>query len=294
MFRKLLSSLLFLSVAAWSAPLFSDQTISEDSINVAYTVTNTTFEDTVDINALEKPKEVSPLIVLGEVFGFNGFIWAWDRYVLDKGYARTGPSYWKRNFKEGWEWDHNHWAINFYGHPYQGATYYNFARGAGYGFYGSLLFTALGSYTWEMFAETEYPSINDLIATSIGGAVYGEVLYRLSRKLYGVDESAWYNQVGAFGMAHSAYLQRKMFGNRDVITGNTPMDLSIFLGTGSHFGNIYRYGGRNEDDLDQRWDDKHVMYGAEIEYGKPFRKVKRPFDYFTLLTRGEVGPDGTL
>ena len=122
MLRKLLSSLLFLSVAALSAPLFSDQTIPEDSINVGYTVTNTTFEDTVDIDALEKPKEVYPLIVLSEVLGFNGFVWAWDRYVLDKGYARTGPSYWKRNFKEGWEWDHNHWAINFYGHPYQGAT----------------------------------------------------------------------------------------------------------------------------------------------------------------------------
>jgi hypothetical protein len=72
------------------------------------------------------------------------------------------------------------------------------------------------------------------------------------------------------------------------------MNLSIFLGAGSHFGNIYRFGGRNEDDLDQRWDDKHFMYGGEIEYGKPFRKVNRPFDYFTLFTRGEVGPDSTL
>ena len=184
---------------------------------------------------LNKPKEVYPLIVAGEILGFNGFVWAWDRYVLDKGYARTGPHYWKRNFKEGWQWDHNHWAINFYGHPYQGATYYNFARGSGYGFYASLLYAAIGSYTWEMFAETEFPSTNDLIATSIGGAVYGEVLYRLSRKLYGVDESAWYKQVGAFGMAHSAYLQRKVFGNRDAITGDSPLDLSIFLGVGSHF-----------------------------------------------------------
>ena len=232
---------------------------------------------------LSQPKKLSPLVVAGEVFGFNGFIWAWDRYVIDKDYARTGPKYWKRNIKEGWEWDHNHWAINFYGHPYQGATYYNFARGAGYGFYGSLLFAALGSYTWEMFAETEYPSINDLIATSIGGSVYGEVLYRLSRKLYGVEESSWYKQVGAFGMAHSAYLQRKVFGNRDGITGDTPLEMSVFLGAGSHFGNIYRFGGRNEDDLDQRWDDKHFMYGGEIEYGKPFREVKRPFDYFTLF-----------
>ena len=164
LYRKLLPLLLFLSVSVFGEdiskgmvpdvtnpiplgviPLFSvsPQTLSEDSINVEYSITNTTFEDTLDVEVLNKPKELSPFIVLGEIFGFNGFVWAWDRYVLDKDYARTGPSYWKRNFKEGWEWDHNHWAINFYGHPYQGATYYNFARGAGYGFYASLLFSLL-------------------------------------------------------------------------------------------------------------------------------------------------------
>ena len=315
MLRKLLLALLLLCLGALGAnfpnasntdlvnpvpqgvvPLFSvpPHSLPEDSIDIGYTIVNTTFDDSFEMDSSEKLTAVSPLLVLGEVLGFNGLIWAWDRYVLDKDYARTGPSYWKRNLKEGWEWDHNHWAINFYGHPYQGSVYYNIARGSGYGFYASLMFAALGSYTWEMFAETEYPSINDLIATSIGGAVYGEVLYRLSRKFYGTDESSWYKQVGAFGLAHSAYLQRKVFGNRDDVTGNTPMKLSVFLGAGSHFGNIYRFGGRNEDDLDQRWDDKHFMYGGEIEYGKPFRKVNRPFDYFTLFTRGEVGPDGTL
>ena len=315
MLRKLLLALLLLSLSALGAnfpnvsntdlvnpvpqgvvPLFSvsSRSLPEDSIDIGYTIVNTTFEDSFETDSSDKLTAVSPLLVLGEVLGFNGLIWAWDRYVLDKDYARTGPSYWKRNLKEGWEWDHNHWAINFYGHPYQGSVYYNIARGSGYGFYASLMFAALGSYTWEMFAETEYPSTNDLITTSIGGAVYGEVLYRLSRKFYGTDESSWYKQVGAFGLAHSAYLQRKVFGNRDDVTGNTPMKLSVFLGAGSHFGNIYRFGGRNEDDLDQRWDDKHFMYGGEIEYGKPFRKVNRPFDYFTLFTRGEVGPDGTL
>ena len=34
---------------------------------------------------------------------------------------------------------------------------------------------------------------------TIGGSVYGEVLYRLSRKFYGVDEAPWYKQIGAFG-----------------------------------------------------------------------------------------------
>lgn len=39
---------------------------------------------------------VNPLIVGTEVLGLNAFVWAWD---------------------------HNHWAINFYGHPYQGSMF---------------------------------------------------------------------------------------------------------------------------------------------------------------------------
>ena len=37
-----------------------------------------------------------------------------------------------------------------------------------------------GSAMWEMFMECEYPSTNDIIATPIGGAAIGEVLYRTS------------------------------------------------------------------------------------------------------------------
>ena len=141
---------------------------------------------------------VSPLIVSAELLGQNAIVWAWDYYVLDKDYAHTGPSYWKRNFREGWKWDHNHWAINFYGHPYQGSMYYAAARGSGYGFYSSLLFAALGSSTWEMFCETEYPAPNDLISTSIAGSMFGEALYRLSRVAYNKPGAPWYRQLAAF------------------------------------------------------------------------------------------------
>ena len=42
---------------------------------------------------------VNPFIVSAEVLGQNAIVWAWDYYVLDKDYAHTGPSYWKRNFR---------------------------------------------------------------------------------------------------------------------------------------------------------------------------------------------------
>lgn len=284
------------TVAAYEAPQQEADIspIFTDTIGFAYTVEHTTFVDSVDQAKYTEPEHVNSGIVGLEVLGLNFVVWGWDRYVLDKDYARTGPSYWKRNLREGWEWDHNHWAINFFGHPYQGAFYYMTARASGFDFYRSLLWAALGSYTWEMFAETEYPSTNDFIMTSIGGSAYGEVLYRLSRKLYGNENAEWYRKLGAFALQPMGYLQRAAFGNRDNYTGNTPLEMDLFVGSGTHFGNTYRFGGKNADQLDKKWDDRHVMFGTNIEYGRPYRKVKRPFDYFTLYAGTELGNDGAL
>lgn len=239
-------------------------------------------------------KLVSPLVTGTEVLGLNVFVWAWDYYVLDKHYAHTGPSYWKRNIEEGWKWDHNHWAINFYGHPYQGSFYYASARAGGNGFYRSMVWTALGSFTWEMFAETEYPAPNDLITTTIGGSMYGEVLYRLSRLAFNKSDVPWYRQLVAFVLEPAGYLQRKAFGNRDFYTGWTPVELAIFGGAGSRFGSNYRIGSQNADELDEEWNDHHGMMGLHLEYGRPYTIIKQPFDYFTVDVFGEGGFEGNL
>ena len=237
---------------------------------------------------------VNPLIVSAEVLGQNAIVWAWDYYVLDKDYAHTGPSYWKRNFREGWKWDHNHWAINFYGHPYQGSMYYAAARGSGYGFYSSLLFAALGSSTWEMFCETEYPAPNDLISTSIAGSMFGEALYRLSRAAYNKPGAPWYRQLAAFVLEPAGYVQRKAFGNRDFYTGWVPIELAVATGMGSRFGSVYRMGGKHSDEVDAEWNDRHGFLDVTLEYGKPYSKVKRPFDYFQAEFMSETGFEGAV
>ena len=237
---------------------------------------------------------VNPLIVGTEVLGLNAFVWAWDYWVLDKSYAHTGPSYWKRNFREGWEWDHNHWAINFYGHPYQGSMYYATARAGGYGFYGSMAFAALGSSTWEMFCETEYPAPNDLISTTVAGSMFGEVLYRLSRASYNGSKVPWYRHLLAFALEPAGYAQRRVFGNRDFYTGWTPIELTVATGIGSRFGSDYRFGGEDADELDAEWNDRHGMMAVSLEYGRPYTRVRRPFDYFTLNFFGEGGLEGDV
>ena len=244
---------------------------------------------------LEKDsKAVNPFAVAGEVLGQNVFVWGWDRYVLVKDYARITPETWKRNIREGWEWDHNHWAINFYGHPYQGSMYYATARAGGYGFYPSLAFAGLGSFTWEMFAETEYPAPNDLITTTVGGSIYGEVLYRLSRIAYNNEDVPWYRKLVAFILEPAGYLQRCAFGNRDFRTGFVPFELSLAIGGGSRFGSDYRFGNKSADALDKEWDDHHSMISLYLEYGRPYTIVKQPFDYFKVEAMGEAGFEGNV
>lgn len=237
---------------------------------------------------------VNPLMISAQILGQNVLVWAWDYYVLKKNYARTGVSYWKRNFREGFKWDHNHWAINFYGHPYQGSFYYAAARGAGYGFYSSMLFAALGSSTWEMFCEREYPAPNDLISTTIAGSVFGEVLYRVARMFYSRPGTPWYRQLTAMAIEPADFLQRKAFGDRDFYTGFPPIDFSVAAGFGSRFGSAYRFGGENADELDADWNDHHGMFALFLEYGLPYAKVRRPFDYFKLDVLGEGGMEGNV
>lgn len=49
----------------------------------------------------------------------------------------------------------------------------------------------LGSASWEYLGETEPPSTNDLITTTLGGIVLGEMLFRLSSELLDDSTSGW-------------------------------------------------------------------------------------------------------
>ncbi len=249
-------------------------------------------------NAFNEPIPVKsalhPIIPLTEVLLQNVFVWYWDRYVIDKHYAQTNLHIWKRNFKEGWTWDNNHFAINFFGHPLQGLFYYHAARSAGYGFYPSYFYTLIGSYTWEMFAEREYPSTNDLITTSIGGATYGEVLFRLSQRLLNKPDSYYLNQGSAFVLSPLGYLQRKAIGARGHSPGYSPIDLSVRTGGGFRFGNDYRYDEAPDDRSNSDWNEESVFIGFNLVYGRPNRNIREPFEFFTIDFTQDFGADGML
>jgi hypothetical protein len=117
------------------------------------------------------------------VISVNAFIWAVDRLVFNYSWSHIGPKSWKNNLKLGWQWDTDRLGMNFFFHPYSGGASFNCARANGYGYWESVPFAFLGSLTWEYFGETTRPSYNDIINTTVSGALFGEILYRLSSNI---------------------------------------------------------------------------------------------------------------
>lgn len=71
------------------------------------------------------------------------------------------------------------WYINYLGHPYAGACYYNAIRSQSAKFWQAALFSLGHSLVWEYVAEggLEQPSIQDLIVTPIVGSLLGELIH---------------------------------------------------------------------------------------------------------------------
>ncbi|MEZ4824870.1 MAG: DUF3943 domain-containing protein [Bacteroidia bacterium] len=106
----------------------------------------------------------------------------WDRGEF---LPAVGP-----NLKRAWTrppvWDNDGFIINYMGHSYQGAWYYNSMRSQGAKVWQSSLFCLGQSLLWEYGYEAvkEQPSRQDLITTPVGGVVFGELTHRLTLRMH--------------------------------------------------------------------------------------------------------------
>lgn len=218
-----------------------------------------------------------------ETVGFNIGLWAFDRYVQKGHYAYISWNSIKENFRHGFEWDNDHLSTNMFAHPYNGSLFYNAGRSNGFNFWQSELFAIGGSAMWEMFMECEYPSTNDIIATPIGGAAIGEVLYRTSDVV--LDDRA--DGMERFGRELGAFIINPMRGFTRIVTGRAWERRST---KGRRFGTPpvsveFSLGTRM---LSMVGEDDGTRVGAvgevKIEYGDKFSETtKAPFDYFSFL-----------
>jgi hypothetical protein len=85
--------------------------------------------------------------------------------------------------RRAFEWDGDPWTINVFGHGLMGSELYVRARGCGFGWAGSLAFTALASGVWEYGFEGNgvRPSALDLVYTPLAGLALGEARWQTWR-----------------------------------------------------------------------------------------------------------------
>ena len=227
-----------------------------------------------------------------EILGFEALLNVYGRIVYPddvdpdyseghKVYSVTPSTAWRHLTKGPWGFDGDSFQVNQIQHPYQGAVYQGFARSAGLGFWESAAYTFLGSFVWEVAGETTKPSINDQVASGIGGSLLGEPLFRLSSLVLedGGDNPGFWRELGAAVLSPPAGFNRHAFGDRfkGVFPSHSPATFTrVRLGwtltehaTGLGADNNVI---RNEGTLDY-----YLAYGLP---GKDGYTYDRPFDYF--------------
>ncbi len=223
-------------------------------------------------------KEISEdkhfMIAISNTLLSNLFLLGVNRYVRQAEYGQVSFNTMRRNVTGNWVWDQDEFSVNHLGHPYQGSTYFIAGRANGLDFYQSALLTMGGSIFWELFCETETPSYNDLVVTTMGGMAVGEMLHRLYIELY--DSSPFFST-----------LVSPMDAFNRFVSGESPKsnakgkitELALTL-TG---GSVVSYVDFKDDQRDK--DDKDMPItiggGLDVVYGKPYGlRARTPFSHF--------------
>jgi Domain of unknown function (DUF3943) len=235
-----------------------------------------------------KPPGVAPApkpekrfwMAAGELLAIEVVSWGFNRYVVDQPYARISWQTVRDNLQTGFAFDDDKFLTNQLGHPYGGNFYFNAPRTNGFSFWESVPFAFAGSTLWEMVAETQGPSLNDLVNTTLGGAVFGEASYRLSQML--LDDRA---RGGARVLRETV---AALLNPTQLVTRLTTGDLwAVRPERGD-----YLQPSRFVAEIDAGWrhfvssrraDPDQALFTAAVRYGDPFeRAVSRPFDFFDL------------
>ncbi len=241
----------------------------------------------------ETGKGKSYVIPALEVPGFLVLLNLTDRviYPHEEDYRSTLSTTWDHLRKQNWRFDDDPFNVNQFGHPYQGATMYGFARSAGLNFWESWAYSNVGSFLWEMAGETSSPSINDIVTTGQAGTMLGEVLFRMAGLVLEGDgeKPGFWRELGAAFLSPPTGFNRLVFGERfkPVFPSHNPatfwrVQLGVTLQ--DHLsGSAATTAVRGEDgNL-----DFEMGYGLP---GKPGYAYRRPFDYFNFefTTFGDV------
>ncbi|MDR1351873.1 MAG: DUF3943 domain-containing protein [Treponema sp.] len=221
-------------------------------------------------------------LALGENILSNNLMYLANRYIMNEPWAQVSFASIRENFYEPWEWDRDEYFTNQFFHPYQGSVYHVAARTNGFNFYQSTLFAAFGSLSWETLCETNAPSFNDLICTTIGGAALGEMFHRLYFEIPNAL-AVLVSPVDAFNNLITG--RRPQRGVRNIYS------LKLASGIG------YTYAGKSAEDEKgggfSGSDARHMVstdLACTVVYGDPFEQQSMtPYNHFEMAIYAGAG-----
>ncbi len=213
--------------------------------------------------------------------GYDRLAYPNDTEGGKKVYDTNLSTFWEHVTNGPWGIDQDAFAMNQFAHPYQGSMYHGFARSAGLNYWESLLYTSVGSFLWETGGETTHPSINDQIASGIGGTFFGEALFRMASLVLEEEggKPGFWREVGATVLSPPTGINRLAFGDRfkPVYPSHDPATfwrLQVGVSIQSDLTNQSGSGAINQHEAAM---DVVMAYGLP---GKPGYSYTRPFDYF--------------
>lgn len=181
-----------------------------------------------------------------------------------------------------WDWDDNQFTTNQIDHPFHGQIYFNAFRSNGYNFYQSSLATVAGSYIWETAGETQHPSINDLVNTTFGGILMGEMMHRVSRNILARNRTD-HNRIGNEIVATFV---NPINGLNRLLDGKWGKPIDDYYGADSSVIKaeldlgVRRFDAKEGDFLNE---GKNAFYGRlRFIYSNGDHNYKRPFDQFSV------------
>jgi hypothetical protein len=198
--------------------------------------------------------------------------------------ARITPATWWDNMAHGWVWDLDDFEVNQVGHPYQGNNYFTSGRANGLSFYESAAVAAFGSATWEYFGETNLPSLNDFINTTLGGIALGEMFHRtawLVRDTRATGRGRLWREIGATALDPLTGYNRFRTGDAKRIT-DKPADMvpSSLAGFASA-GVLWRGSETRAIDATGQ-----PFLEVDLLYGDPRTgRSRTPYDAFSVRLR---------
>ena len=279
---KRILSLLLLCILFLNQAVFAQNTDSTSSSDITFSVSDSGSESSGWLHENDGKKHW--LTAFTGVLFFNVGLASYNRFILGSGWAQVGPDVWDHFWEREMLYDRDWYWTNFVLHPYQGNIYYTAARNSNLNQLESLGVTLIGSSFWEYLCETNAPSTNDMIYTSIGSFAMGEMLYRLSLNADEISSILGY-AINPTRLLTQAMLRQKPLGTTRNIY---ELSLRFAAGTAHSYTNII-----NAPSLDY---DKNEIYpfffspAISIVYNDPYgHDSNDPYSQFELEIAAAIG-----